>query len=164
MLTNFPASFSTPKPPKSKTHLTIKKNLSEVVDKLTSTHRKMGMRLHFCTTYKWIDNHYVLLIMVTSSTLNIMKGATTNVALVASNNTTCMIFAISHLDVSDQCFLETLLTFKSWNRSFRSSYFVMGCPWVRRWKIATNCTYFHPCSQGTSTWSCSKIDGQSLIV
>jgi hypothetical protein len=26
-----------------------------------------------------------------------------------------------HLDVSDQCFLKTLLTLKSWNRSFKSS-------------------------------------------
>jgi hypothetical protein len=96
--------------------------LSKVVDKLiASTYRRMKMHLHFCTKYKWIDNHYVLLIMATSWALTTMKGATTNATLVASNNTMCMTTTIPHLDVSDQCFLETFLTFKSWNRSFKSS-------------------------------------------
>jgi hypothetical protein len=115
MFTNFPTNSSTPKPQKSNINLTIKeKMLLEVVDKLiASTNRRMGMRLYFCTTYKWIDNHCVLSIVVTSLALTAMKGATTNVTLVASNNTMCMTFAIPHPDVSNQCFLETLLTFKS---------------------------------------------------
>jgi hypothetical protein len=50
-----------------------------------------------------------------------MKGAITNATLVASNNTMCMTSAIPHPDVSIQCFLETFLTFKSWNKSFKSS-------------------------------------------
>jgi len=110
MLTNFPTSSSTLKPPKSNIHLIVKENmLSKVANKLiASTHRRMGMHLHFCITYKWIDNHYVLSIVVTSSTLIAMKGATTNDVLVASNNTMCMTFTIFHRDVLDQCFLETL--------------------------------------------------------
>ncbi len=81
MLTNFLISSSTLKPQKSSIHLTIKeKILLEVVDKLTaSTHRRMGMHLHFCTTYRWIDNHCVLSILVTSSTLIAIKGVTSNV-------------------------------------------------------------------------------------
>jgi len=115
MFTNFQASSSTPKPPKSSIHLTIKeKMLSEVADKLiASTHRRMGMCFHFCTTYKWIDYHCVLSIVVTSSALITMKGATTNATLVASNNTMCMTSTSPHPDVSNQGFLETLLTFKS---------------------------------------------------
>ncbi len=71
------------------------------------------MHLHFCTTYKWIDNHYVLSIMVISLALTTMKGVATNVVLVTSNNTMCMTLTIPHLDVSNQCFSKTLLTFKS---------------------------------------------------
>ncbi len=114
MFTNFPTSFSTLRP-KSNIHLTVKeKMLSKVANKLiASTHRRIGMHFHFCTTYKWIDNYCVLLIVVTSSTLIVMKGAITNVVLVTSNNTTCRTFTILYPDVLDQCFLETLLTFKS---------------------------------------------------
>ncbi len=108
MFTNFPTSSSTLIPQKSNIHLNIKeKMLSKVVDKLIiSTHRRIGMRFHFCSTYKWIDNHYVLSIMVISSTLTAMKGALANVTLVTSNNTTCMMFAIPHLDVLDQTFYK----------------------------------------------------------
>jgi hypothetical protein len=84
--------------------------LSEVANKLTaSTFRRMGMHLHFCTTYKWIDNHCVLSIMVISSTLTTMKGATTNVVLVASNNTMWMTSTIPHHDVLNQCFFRNTL-------------------------------------------------------
>ncbi len=41
------------------------------------------MCFHFCTTYKWIDNHCVLLNVVTSSTLIVMKGEVANATLVA---------------------------------------------------------------------------------
>jgi hypothetical protein len=101
MFTNFPTSSSTTKPPKSNIHLNIKKTLLlKVVNKLTaSIHRRMGMHLHFCSTYKWIDNHYVLLIVVISSTPTAMKGAITNVTLVASNNTMCMTSTIPYPNV-----------------------------------------------------------------
>ncbi len=122
MLTNFPTTSSTLKPQKSNIHLNIKeKMLSKVVDKLTtSTHKKMGMHLHFCNTYKWIDSHYMLLIIVTSSTLTSLKGATT-CCFDSLQQYNVRDLYHPHLDVSDQCFLKTLLTLKSWNRSFKSS-------------------------------------------
>jgi hypothetical protein len=54
----------------------------------------MGIFFHCYTTYKWIDKHWVLSNIVTSFALTGIKEVAANAALVASNKTLCMTFAI----------------------------------------------------------------------
>jgi hypothetical protein len=92
MLTNFPTNFSNLNPHILSKPFTINlKTLSNVVESLAiSTRRRIIILFQPCTTYKWIDNHYMLSIVVTSSTITTLKLAKASVALVASNNTLCM--------------------------------------------------------------------------
>jgi hypothetical protein len=67
------------------------KTLLDMAKTLTfSTHKRIKILFQPRTTYKWIDNHYVLSIVVISFALTIMKLVEANVALVASNNTSCV--------------------------------------------------------------------------
>jgi hypothetical protein len=86
MLTSFPTNYSNLNAPNLSKPFTINlKTLLDVVKTLIiSTQRKIKILFQPCTAYKWIDNHCVLSIVVTSSTLTILKLAKTNVALVAS--------------------------------------------------------------------------------
>jgi hypothetical protein len=66
------------------------KPLLDMAKTLTfSTHKRIKILFQPCTTYKWIDNHNVLSIVVTSYALTTMKLVEANVTLVASNNTSC---------------------------------------------------------------------------
>jgi hypothetical protein len=49
-----------------------------------------------------------------------------------------MVITIPHPLEFVQCFLGALANFKNSNNSFRLSKFVMGLPFFKRWKIATN--------------------------
>ncbi len=90
MPTSFPMIISSNlNPPNSRKPFTMNpETLLNMAKTLTfSTHKRIKILFQPCTTYKWIDNHYVLSIIVTSITLTTMKLVEANVALVASNNT-----------------------------------------------------------------------------
>ncbi len=112
-----------PQSPKFKQTFQHKANMfSEVVDISTiSTHRRMGILLHCSTTYKWIDNHWVLSIAITSFTLTVIMEVTANVALMASKKTLCMTFPIPQPDPLVQCFWETNFILKNWNKTLKLS-------------------------------------------
>jgi hypothetical protein len=71
----------TPIYPNFNMHFNIKaKMLFKMIEiHIVSTQKRMGILLHFWTTYKWIENHCVLLIVVTSVVVITMKVAITNV-------------------------------------------------------------------------------------
>jgi len=77
MLTSFLANSSNPNPQNSSKPLIISpKIVFNVVEALIdSTHRRIGIFFQPCTIYKWIDNHCVLSMVVTSFTLTSMKLA-----------------------------------------------------------------------------------------
>jgi hypothetical protein len=79
-------------------HFNIKaKMLLEMIEiHIVSTQKRMRILLHFWTTYRWIENHCVLSIVVTSLAITTTKNAITNVIFIASNKTTCITFAILH--------------------------------------------------------------------
>jgi hypothetical protein len=92
MSTNFPMTISTNlNPPNLSKPFTMSlKPLLDMAKTLTfSTHKRIKILFQPCTTYKWIDNHNVLSIVVTSYALTTMKLVEANVTLVAFNNTSC---------------------------------------------------------------------------
>jgi hypothetical protein len=104
MLISFPTRSFKPNPPKLIKHFNISpKMLSKVVTYPLFPCRTKIL-LHYCTTYKWIDNHYVLSIIITLFTLIAIKEAIANVILVASNKTPCIISTIPQPNLSISCF------------------------------------------------------------
>jgi hypothetical protein len=75
MFTNFPRSSSNPNPTNSNKNFNIKtKMLLKVANIITiSKQRKMGILFHCWTTYKWMDNHWMLSIAITLFVIIAMK-------------------------------------------------------------------------------------------
>lgn len=54
------------------------------------TNKRMQIIFQACSTYKWIDNHLILLIVVILFVEMPMKALVANAAFVTFNNTLCM--------------------------------------------------------------------------
>ncbi len=114
MFTNFLTSSSNPNPSNSNKHFNIKTKMLKVANIIAiSTQRNMGILFHCWTTYKWMDSHQMLAIIVTLFVVITIKEKTANVAFMISNKISHITSTIPHPELSIQCFLKTLLTFNN---------------------------------------------------
>jgi hypothetical protein len=75
--------------------------LIHIIDAKTShvlTNKRMHIIFQACTTYKWIDNHLTLLIIVTLFVKMLMKALVVNATFVMFNNTLCMTSIMPQLE------------------------------------------------------------------